>query len=139
MNGPGHSSQFSEGSLMPKQKKEARGWSPEVINSGEDILSYIKTSVDTVVVSSLYAQASIAARALGILGNNETFKNLSTPLKTYLEYVWWQESPEGKASALKKSLATLEEEWFAKFKKNPSRHEMVHPDDEETFNVTLED
>jgi hypothetical protein len=141
MNGPERFNQsFQQGAPMPKQEKKSHGWTPEVIDKGEGILSYIRFSVDQNVIADHHAQASNAARALGYIQGKQTFKDLNPSIKTYLEYVWWQESPEGKLAALKKNLPALEEEWFERYANNPEdRHAMVHPDDEERFEKSISD
>lgn len=99
-------------------------WSEEDINNSEDILHYIKTEVDTNYIKDPYAQASIAARALGHLKKpKQTFRDLPSGVKSYLSYIWKLDS---------KIHLPSEEEWFAQV--NPHT---LHPEDEAHIINTL--
>ena len=132
MNGP---ESFSQGTPMAEKSPQPK-WSQEEIDKGEDILLYIKKEIDISRVGSKYAQASIAAKALGFITKNQTFKNLPSSIKSYLEYVWWLESSEGRASKsserIASNLAQMREDWKKLYMNNPDfRHAMTHPDDED--------
>lgn len=120
---------------MPTAVNRAPKWTEEEIEKGEDILSYIKNNIDTTRVAGVYAQASMAARALGLITKEQTFRNLPPKIKSYLEYVWWLDSPKGREYLTNRriagNLAQMKEDWEALYEKNDDfRRAMDHPDDE---------
>lgn len=126
MNGP---ESFGKGDLMAKGKKVAPQprWTKEEIEKGEEILLGIKTTVDTTNITDQHAQASIAARNIGQLGSNQTFKNLPPAIKSYLEFVWRMESPDER---IKRNLAQMKEDFQMQMENPDFRHAKTHPEDE---------
>lgn len=108
-------------------------WSEEEVLDGESILAYIKKHIDTDVVAGKYAQVSMAARALGLLAKDQTFRHLTPGLKSFLEYVWWLDTPEGRKKTLMNRLPTVDE-WLAEV--DPRT---LHPEDESDHIKYLDD
>lgn len=111
MNGP---ESLSQGVPVANEKKPR--WSKVEAEKGEDILFHIKSKIGTIRVGSQYAQASIAAHALGLISQKETFKNLPSGIKSYLEFVWKTSSQVRLPS---------DDEWLAEVD-----HHTLHPEDE---------
>ena len=131
MKGP-ESPRNEKGSQMTTEP-EVKRWSQEEARDGESILAYIKTHVDTNVVADKYAQASKAARTLKLLTRDQTFRHLSPGLKSYLEFIWWLDTPEGRKWLLLKNLPT-EDEWLKQIDPHT-----LHPEDELKYIKHLND
>lgn len=131
MNGP---ESFSQGVPMETKPPKPK-WSQEEIDKGEEILGNIGKIIDTIAITDRYAQASISARSLGYLTTGQTFKQLPSGIKSYIEYVWWLASDEGQENLRKKriqgNLDLMAEDWNTLYEKDPDyfSHAMTHPDD----------
>ncbi len=121
MNGPSSAPQplheKEEGSMAKKKlvPESAPKWSQEEKDTAENILAHISTSIDTQHVPDKYAQASKAAVALGLITNRQTFRNLPSNIKSYLEFVWRMESPEER---LKRNLVQMDKDYAVQMKKS---------------------
>lgn len=137
MNGPESFSSFQGEPVATKNLRTSK-WSPEEIDDGENILMRIKMDVDVSRVANKYAQASRAARSLGLLSEDQTFRHLKPKVKSYLEYVWWLSTPEGIEAIIKErvkqNLDQMKKDWVELYKESDSfRHAQTHPEDEATL------
>lgn len=118
-----------EGVNVPKVSKapQAPKWTEEEKAIGEAILNYIDKNIDKASVADVYAQASKAASALGIITGRQTFRDIPPKIKSYLEFVWRMQSPDER---IKRNLAQMKVDFNEQMEDPDFRHAKTHPEDE---------